>query len=132
MRLTTMKTLKSIIPGLFLVAFGFMVVAMTNSTAVDNNQPNEVVQLELDLNGTVVDSTDGTPLNKVAVNLERLEEPVITDKEGEFVVEDIAEGETYTISVDHEGYQPYERSFEAVSIEEAAAMEITIALKPTQ
>lgn len=125
-----MSTFKKINLGLFLAIFGVFSIAMT-SNDTDPKQETTNIQIveEINLSGTVLDAKTQKPLPQVEVKITEIEKTVKTNKDGEFTANGLEENKTYTIKINHDGYQKYEKQIKASNMG-SSDMEVKVQLKP--
>ncbi len=122
---------KNIYLGLFIFIFGFTSVAMIKapSDKVASSQ-QQFVKSALTLEGTVTDSETDSVLAGVDVKIEELAMTATTDEEGNFTFTKLAEGETYTLKVDEDGFEEYEETIEATA--DTPKLEVDVVLTPEE
>ncbi len=125
-----MSTFKKINIGLFAILFGIVSIAMTNTDAQQENIETQIAE-QVTLNGTVVDATTQNPLPNVEVTITEMDETFETNDKGEFTAEGLATGKTYTLTIDEDGYQDYEKEIETTNIE-SPTIDIVVKLKPEE
>lgn len=104
-----LKRLTSIL-SVFAVAIA---VSLTTTASVDV-QPNiEEQSANYTLSGTVMDVVTEETLSGVEVTLQGEDKSATSNEEGQYSLADLEAG-TYTILVEHEGYQEYSHSVEIV------------------
>ncbi|MGN8226204.1 carboxypeptidase-like regulatory domain-containing protein [Gracilimonas sp. BCB1] len=127
-----MSTLKKISTGLFAALFGVFTIAMTAQTTSPDQEYMQVEANEdVTLIGTVVDAETENPIPEVEVEVTKLDESLETNKEGEFITEDLTTGNTYTLKIDHEGYKEYEKKVKTTKME-SPSIEVIIELEPVE
>ncbi len=122
---------KNLYLGLFIFIFGISSVAMIN--APDNKVANSellVSKSALTLEGTVTDSETDSVLAGIEISIEELALTAKTDDEGNFIFTKLAEGETYTLKVEEDGFEDYEETIEATA--DTPILEVDVALTPEE
>lgn len=118
-----MKLHKTLIPALFMLTFGLITLAMT--PVVQDHATEEEITVE----GTVVDAETGDSLSGVTVNIAEIEASAETDENGAFVIEGLTSGESYTLTIEHDGYEKHEQPIETLETD-TPVIKLTIELTP--
>lgn len=127
-----MSTLKKISTGLFAALFGVFTIAMTaQTTNPDQEYTQAEAKEEVTLIGTVIDAKTEKPIPEVEVEITKIDESPETNKEGEFITEDLTTGETYTLKIDHDGYKEYKKKVKTTKME-SPTIEVVVELKPVE
>ena len=117
---------KTIYIGLFLILFG--VVSTASTTIKKQDAPISVSEQALQIEGTVVDSETQMALQGVKVEIADLNVSATTDKNGEFTIEDLKAGEVYELTIEHEGYEDFEKMVDTKA--QSPDKEIEVELEP--
>ena len=115
--------------GLFAALFGVFFIAMTSLPNTPENQNKANTSENLTLAGTVIDAATDSSLTDVEVKITEIGDTFTTNKDGEFNAEGLTAGETYTITVNHDGYEEYEKQLDT-NMAQSDAIEVTIKLNP--
>jgi len=117
---------KTLYIGLFLILFGVVNTASTTIRTQDApiNKSEQVVLIE----GTVTDSETEEALKGVKVEIANLKISVTTDENGEFTIKDLEAGEIYELTIEHEGYEDYEKMVDTKT--QSPEKEIEVELEP--
>lgn len=109
----------------FSSAFAVNQVQAQESSAVETQETAEVT-----LKGTVVDAATGEVLSGVEVEILENTTTAETNEDGKFEITGLQAGESYTLSIEHDGYEDFEKS---ITAEEAqGALEVDIELQPSE
>ena len=117
---------KTIYIGLFLILFG--VVSTASTTIKKQDAQVNVSEQAVLIEGTVVDSETQMALQGVKVEIADLNVSATTDKNGEFTFKDLKAGEVYELTIEHEGYEDYEKMVDTKT--QTPDKEIEVELEP--
>ncbi|MEP1151817.1 MAG: carboxypeptidase-like regulatory domain-containing protein [Balneola sp.] len=117
---------KTIYIGLFLILFG--VVSTASTTIKTQDAPITASEQAVLIEGTVTDSETQMALQGVKVEIADLNVSATTDKNGEFTIEDLKAGEVYELTIEHEGYEDFEKMVDTKT--QSPDKEIEVELEP--
>lgn len=117
---------KTLYIGLFLILFG--VVSTASTTIRTQDAPINISEQAVLIEGKVIDSETETALQGVKVEIANLNVSVTTDENGEFIIEDLKAGEIYELTIEHEGYEDYEKMVDTKT--QSPDKEIEVELEP--